>query len=396
MKNTQHRIIYAKGGNAVTEGTALFDRAGEVPKGGPDQFLLSVLHTIPRQAQLRLYSIGQQARRLSKGRLEAIELNARPVNSGKFKRALSFLSANLRFASDVIAWRPGTVISGLEGYFGAVAAISARLCGARFVFSVHNALENESVTTGNRIANGVACKLAHHVLVHGPFLRDQVSALTSATSKIIEYNSGVDTSVIDQLISAPQPEDRTIQFVYVGRVEEDKGALDLLNAFEQVRTKLPCELVYVGEGGALDLLNARAEQSPWRNDIKVLGPMPHRAALEVIHRGAVVVTPTQRRFPEGRCKTAMEAFLLGRPVIAPRFGPFPYLVKDGINGKLYEPDSLNDLAASMQAVAMSGLEYQRLSNGALASGRELRTPQLDFFGAIRAVLAQRTADQRIK
>ena len=57
----------------------------------------------------------------------------------------------------------------------------------------------------------------------------------------------------------------------------------------------------------------------------------------------MVVTPTQSQFPEGRCMATMEGLVMGVPVIAPNFGPFPFLVKHGENGLLFEPDSSHDI-----------------------------------------------------
>ena len=71
--------------------------------------------------------------------------------------------------------------------------------------------------------------------------------------------------------------------------------------------------------------------------------MPHENLADLICESTVVVTPTQSQFPEGRCMATMEGLVMGIPVIAPDFGPFPYLVKHNVNGLLYKPDSVNDL-----------------------------------------------------
>ena len=45
--------------------------------------------------------------------------------------------------------------------------------------------------------------------------------------------------------------------------------------------------------------------------------------------------------------SVMEGLVMGLPVIAPNFGPFPYLVKDRVNGLLYVPDSVEQLGRTI-------------------------------------------------
>jgi glycosyltransferase involved in cell wall biosynthesis len=80
----------------------------------------------------------------------------------------------------------------------------------------------------------------------------------------------------------------------------------------------------------------------------------------------------------------MEGLIKGIPVIAPDFGPFPYLVKNGVNGLLYQVDSVEDLGAKI-ANGLDDVElYERLRAGAEKTGRELRNARVNFYDAIKS------------
>ena len=57
------------------------------------------------------------------------------------------------------------------------------------------------------------------------------------------------------------------------------------------------------------------------------------------------------RWYEGFPRVIVEAFALGRPVVAPRLGSMADLVREGVTGLLYEPGSHLDLARAARHVA---------------------------------------------
>jgi glycosyltransferase involved in cell wall biosynthesis len=78
----------------------------------------------------------------------------------------------------------------------------------------------------------------------------------------------------------------------------------------------------------------------------------------------------------------MESFYVGTPVIAPNYGPFPYLVEHEINGLLYETDNINALSAAIQRILSDQELLKRLRIGAKESGHKLINPGLSFSSAI--------------
>lgn len=384
---TSKRILYAKGGAAIEEAQRLFPRAGVVPKGGPDQFLMAML-VCAGDSQFRLVSHGKRTtKRTILGR-DAIEYGARPTDGGKLTRGFAYICESVRFLLESIYWKPSHVVCGLEGPFAVFALLAAKLSGARFLFSVHNALDLPSVSRASRIAHKILAKTADAIVVHGPFLREQMLGLGATSERVFEYNAALEkphSKLVGPQDTLAIPAHAPI-FFYAGRIEINKGAKDLLHAYEKVRNEVRCSLVYAGDGDYLAMLREEVAGSLYRDDIFVLGAVNYGNVVEYMKAAFAVVTPSQSAFPEGRCKTVMEAFVAGTPVISPDYGPFPYLVLSRVNGLLYKADSVIGLASAMRELLFDTALYGSCKRGAAISGGELLLPHVEFLDVIRSFI----------
>ncbi len=149
--------------------------------------------------------------------------------------------------------------------------------------------------------------------------------------------------VIPNVVSTPQPlrVDVTANRAYVfsGRLEKYKGPQLLAQA--GAATALP--VVYCGTGpmeAELRQLLPQARYTGWLQ----------RAALETELRAArAFVFPSI--VPETFGLSAAEALAHGIPVIASSGTAAREFVQDGVNGLLFEPGSVTDLAAKMRLLA---------------------------------------------
>ncbi len=104
--------------------------------------------------------------------------------------------------------------------------------------------------------------------------------------------------------------------LYVGRLSEEKGVRDLVQAAEG----LP--LVVVGDGPLRDIVS------------EPVGFVPSAALGSYYERAAVVVVPSRR---EGFGVVAREALAHGRAVVATDVGGLPDVIEDGVTGLLVAP-----------------------------------------------------------
>ncbi|QHI99974.1 glycosyltransferase [Xylophilus rhododendri] len=382
------RILYLKGGTAVQEAKDLFPRKGELLDGGPDKFVLGVIHYLG-DAEFRLATFGAENQAEQVMGYEAVEYALRPPHVHGWRRRWAFLKGMSRFFVETVRYKPTQILCGLDGPTGVVTWFAAKLCGARFVFLVHNALVLPSVSGIYRASNRLILKRSDLVLAHGPFLRQQALAGGAVANRVIEFQNGLDEShgaLIDALRKEDAAEAAPQTLIYVGRVEEDKGVFDLLQAFELLAARYPVRLKFVGGGSAVAPLRECAASSPVADRVEVLGAVPFPEVFSHLKSSLVAVTPTQSRFPEGLCKTVLESYFVGVPVIGPDYGPFPYVIEDGVSGLLYKPDSVADLVKTIERYLDQPELRATLKDGAIAAGLRNKKPELGFHQAVRDVL----------
>jgi glycosyltransferase involved in cell wall biosynthesis len=137
--------------------------------------------------------------------------------------------------------------------------------------------------------------------------------------------------------------------LYVGRLSEEKGILELLEA----TAGLP--RVVVGDG-------------PLRDSVAdAVGFVPPRELGGYYERAAVVVCPSRR---EGYGVVAREAMAHGRPVVATAVGGLLDAVEDGVTGIRVPPRDAVALRAAIETLLADGALRARLGAAALKTARE--------------------------
>lgn len=304
------------------------------------------------------------------------------------------LTVSLRMYRMLVCFRPTHLLCWAHSFPLWAAFLAARSCGAHFIYSRHNRLLGHREPFYLRITNAVDRWIMRHadaVIVHGPYLRDQMQAVGVAPAKLVEFSWGF-RHLLDQAETANAQSDGAAgeikSVLYIGRVEETKGVFDLLEACTpRLRKSHDTKLVYAGDGTELDRLRRRVGELRLGNKVRLLGMVPHKELAALIRASTVVVTPTQTAFPEGRCMATIEGLIMGKPVVAPNWGPFRYLVEHERNGLLYKPDSIEDLRQAIHRVLDDAELRQRLASGARLTGQKLCTAEVSYSKALGTAFA---------
>jgi len=176
----------------------------------------------------------------------------------------------------------------------------------------------------------------------------------------------------------PRREGPGEEFVFLGRLSEEKG-LDRLVA---VWRDVPARLVVVGDGPERARLEAAAPDT-----VEFRGAVPSAEVGEHLARARALVLPSICY--EGAPRTVVEAFAAGVPVVANRHGALPTVVADGVSGLLVEASSPAGWRDALGRLLDDGVSRE-LGEGAYAAWTTRYSPEQglsDLEAAYAAVTA---------
>jgi glycosyltransferase involved in cell wall biosynthesis len=248
--------------------------------------------------------------------------------------------------------------------------IAGRLSGARVVCHVH-----ESEPQMSRLASALLLSpllAAHAVIANSQdsmaWIRSSLGKRMARRSRII--HNGVAQPVPDAAASPSSARSATKRLVVVGRLAARKGQDVAISATALVRTAgFDVSLTLVGDGypgyeayeNGLHTLAATEHV----DDVTVFAgfkdPAPYVAEADV------VLVPS-RVEPFGL--VAVEALLLGRPVVASRVGGLVEIIQDGRTGALVEPDDPRALADAIIRLLSDEAAATALGAAGQADARE--------------------------
>ena len=150
--------------------------------------------------------------------------------------------------------------------------------------------------------------------------------------------------------------------LYHGRVDARKGALELLDAVDELAAERPLRLVVSGIGPDADAVAERAGPH-----VELPGYASYDDAPGVYRRGDVFVSPT---WSEGFSNTILEAMASGLPVVSTRAVGVVDCLRHEDNALLVEPHDVAGLADALRRLLDDEPLRRRLATTALAEARQ--------------------------
>ncbi|HUS70380.1 MAG TPA: glycosyltransferase family 4 protein [Anaerolineae bacterium] len=212
-----------------------------------------------------------------------------------------------------LVWRGSAVFKSNQIQGADVAMQAARRCGKRFIarcgylYSEFMEREHGSDSAQANQARALEQRVlasADRVVVTTRAMQDAVvQRYQVPLDRIVVIPNYVDTDLFH-----PNPDvgGRSRRICFVGRLDEQKNPLALLEAIKD----LDVELVIVGNGPLRGRL--REEANLHGLAVRFLGNVPHRQLPEILNSAALFILPSHY---EGHPKTLLEAMACGRPVI---------------------------------------------------------------------------------
>ena len=167
--------------------------------------------------------------------------------------------------------------------------------------------------------------------------------------------AGIPSQCVTLPIPGPTPDYRRTPsgeplFLFVGRLEVEKGVPGLLRAFAQVRAEVPAaRLRLVGRGSQAPLLEGMTLSPELRGSVRWTGWQGTAGVERELANAWALVAPSLWAEPLGF--VALEAMVRGVPVIASERGGFGETVEPGVSGLLFPNGDEDALAGRMLEIA---------------------------------------------
>lgn len=183
--------------------------------------------------------------------------------------------------------------------------------------------------------------------------RSYFSAISSTTAFELEGEYGIEHGKIT-VIPTPinlelfsySSEARSPCLLFVGRLEERKGVLDLVPLMSKVVARIPtARLSIAGEGGLKEALSRQITDAGLSSHIDLCGRVRDEELVRLYHASAVTVVPS---LFEGLGMTSLESLSCGTPVVGRRVPGLVDTVKEGIDGFLCE--RIEEMSSSVIAL----------------------------------------------
>lgn len=151
--------------------------------------------------------------------------------------------------------------------------------------------------------------------------------------------------------------------LFLGRLGERKGVVDLLSAFARIAGGYPdVRLVLAGDGDVQGT-RARVHQLGLDERVVVPGWVVGDQKAELLGRALCYVLPS---YNEGLPMSVLEAMAAGLPVLTTPVGGIPDAVTDGVEGFLVEAGDVSALTQRLDELLGDGALRQRMSAAGIA------------------------------
>ena len=168
------------------------------------------------------------------------------------------------------------------------------------------------------------------------------------------------------------------KIIFIGRPVKEKGLFVLLSALSLIKTH-NWHLTIVGDIPEEEKVISKIESL--KDHVSLLGAVHNSEICKLLNLNRIIVVPS---FYENFGQVVIEAMACGKTIIASRTGGLKELVIDGVNGILFTPQSVEDLAKKIQLVfdspdLMVVLESEALNSVHKYSWEEVIKQTLELF-----------------
>lgn len=154
-------------------------------------------------------------------------------------------------------------------------------------------------------------------------------------------------------------------FVYLGRLEPEKGIQTLLKAMREIKS---VKLIVIGSGSLQKELERYVKKNDL-NNIEFIGPRYGNELNDILRKCMFVVVPSE--WYDNLPMVICQAFAMGKPIVASEIDGIPEIVKNGVDGLLFTPGNSEHLAEKISYLINNPELMIKFSRNARKEAEEL-------------------------
>lgn len=290
----------------------------------------------------------------------------------KLGRFMEFFSKQLNFIIHLIKVRPDVIFVMSSSYFGfydkCFYTLVAKLFGVKSMLN-HVGGEFDKFYNSNKLNKiliNLFIKFPDVLLIGSSFWCDYFAK----KFPFKQIRNSPNPIIFDWFNSkAKSNPNGKFKIVSLFRITKEKGVLELIEVIQKIsKLRLNVEFVIMGGGPMLEYLRDKLQENIRNEEVRVLGFVDDEVKMMEICSSDLYVMLT---YFDLMPISILEAMSAGKPVLSTKVGGIPDLVKDSVNGFLFDVGEVDKVVLKIQELVDSDEECRRLgTNGARMVERE--------------------------
>lgn len=183
-------------------------------------------------------------------------------------------------------------------------------------------------------------------------------------------------------------DDEPLRLLFLSRVKEDKGILDLVETIEEINKEKNKAIFSLDIYGEMQLSKEKEEYiySLKNNHINYYGIIDREKVFEVLQKSFMFALPT-KYYGEGTPGSLIESLIAGVPVLVSSFSQAGLLIKDEVDGIIFELGNKRDLKEKLINIYLNRKNVLKMRENAAKNGKKfLYSENRNVF--LKAILGQ--------
>lgn len=148
------------------------------------------------------------------------------------------------------------------------------------------------------------------------------------------------------------------QILFLGAINSMKGCLDIVDVIYDLKKTFPEIKMVIAGDGEIEAVKEKAKEKGILENLNFPGWVRGEEKEDLLIKSDIFFLPS---YTEGMPMSILDAMGYGLPIVSTNVGGIPKLVKEGSNGKLYEPGDAKGMVEGIKVLLEN--KEQRLEFG---------------------------------